>query len=135
MNFDQLIDVLLEKYKKEKYPLLSSFVDLPDNPPYGFLVFPDGKYIVVNSSYEHSFALQSMGSNMQTFFKAGGIRVVKKNDKEYFIDGLMDLSSTRKAISTSKDIATFYEMSTAIAHEEGRGVFLPSFYSNFAKSS
>lgn len=129
MNFECLVNLILEDLKKPK--IYNSFKDLPDNPPYGFIVFPDGKFAVAKSSYDHNSILRKLGTDMFDFLKTGGIRVVKKDDTAYYIDGLTQLSKARKAISTSKDIAVFYNMASIQASKEGRGVFLPSYYEQY----
>lgn len=129
MNFECLVNLILEDLKKPK--IYNSFIDLPDNPPYGFIVFPDGKYAVARSAYDHNFILKELGTDMFNFLKTGGIRVVKKDATAYYIDGLTQLSKARKAISTSKDIAIFYDMASIEASKEGRGAFLPSYYEKY----
>ncbi len=103
----------------DKYKILASFNELPDNPPHGFWVTKDGKFIVVPYIFGHDEALKALfpeivqgqsGSRLQmNALKAGLVRMAKLGSSKYGLT-YHPLYSSSTAKKTAKDIANFYNM-------------------------
>jgi len=110
-----------KKSTTKTYVKHKSFADLPDKSSYGYLVFSDGSYVIVNRSYEHEEALKQFGyDEYSDFFEAGGIRMVRVNT-EFYIDGLINNSKSRTAVKTAKDICDFYNIEYKLQDASLRG--------------
>ena len=120
-------NALLESYDKTADFYISlGFIDmfcdddgeiiLPDEPPYGFWIAPDGDFMVIADSHSH---LQS-GKMVRAFLKdyrsageKGYLRVVKdNNDHKYKCDipGFGYKTATPRQRSTANDLASFYNL-------------------------
>lgn len=100
------------------YALHNSFSDLPQNPPHGFWVTKEGKFIIVPYIWGHDEAINTLypsvaagkiGSQLQmNALKNGFIRMAKIGDTY----GLTyhPAYSSNSAKKTAKDIAEFYNM-------------------------
>ena len=127
--FDQYVDSLLES---------TSFLDLPDSPPYGFWISPGGEFFVVSREKHEKVAKEIIKQNPtlkdayklekhKSFYhvhyfltRRKYIRVVESpfnSNKKYYVDLFAYDPSTDKNISfapthsslkTLKDIAKFY---------------------------
>ena len=102
----------------EAYKLSSSFMELPDNPPHGFWITKDGKYIVVSRMFGHDEALHALFPDiikgkvgvaaLQSAMKHGMMRVAKMGSNYGLTYHPMYTGNTAK--KTAKDIAEFYNM-------------------------
>jgi hypothetical protein len=103
-----------------KYKILASFNELPDNPPHGFWVTKDGKFIVVPYMWGHDEAIKALfpdlgkgaeGSRLQmNALKAGLLRMARLGYSNVYGLTYHPLYTGPRAIKTAKDIAEFYNM-------------------------
>lgn len=109
------------KYKDFYEELLSesgttdSFGSLPDRTPYGFVVYPNGKFGVVYDWGGHEEVSGGAGQ-MEQIIKKGGLRIAKSNygegeeaGKSYSAEYL-PTKATDRAKKTGKDLASFYQI-------------------------
>lgn len=91
------------------------FSDLPKYPPYGFWIFPDGRYEITRSGHKASakgiinqyYKEQYKSEDLYNFlFMLGFIRVVTDTDTLLYESKL----NSHKAIKTVKDIAQYYKL-------------------------
>jgi hypothetical protein len=125
-NFDRFVKLFLE---------FTSFLDLPETPPYGFWISPNGHFFPVrfqrhddvgmniinkNKFLSKQYDLEENKQDIYSFLqKNKWLRVVKNSEhlKEYYADCfLYDVDSMRstpfkptdKSLKTLKDICDFY---------------------------
>lgn len=101
-----------------QYKILSSFSELPETPPHGFWVLPDGKFIPVFKMFGHDEALEAAFPNqfknkygyasLQEAMKNGMIRVAKMPGNVYGLTYHPMYIRSGKAKKTAKDIAQYY---------------------------
>lgn len=116
MTFNDIVSLIIEN-AEEPFKVFKSFKDLPEEPPYGFLVFPNESYIIINKFSGHEEALQHHSLTLDEFLKRGGMRVATNGRNGYYIDGLTKESKAKKALSTAMDIADFYNMKGIVADD------------------
>lgn len=134
-NFDNFIKLFLE---------FTSFLDLPEKPPYGFWISPDGHFFPVNFQKHDSVGMDIINKNrtlaqeydleenahdVYSFLqKRKWLRVVKNNTRfnEYYADCfLYDVDSmrsisfepSRKSLNTLKDICQYYSFNFKLLKE------------------
>ncbi len=90
------------------YGQTHKFEDLPENRPYGFMVYPDGTFGIAGTSMSHDL-LVGGAQNISKIIKLGGVRVVISGDELYlgeYIRGRVKPA----AMKTARDLATWYNM-------------------------
>lgn len=94
-----------------------SFSVLPEEPPYGFLVFPDGRFMPVVRHQGHSKLLKSLGTDMEKFLGSGGCSLTKISNVTlgYYI-GRNTPFAKRNAVKSAKDICRFYKAAYEVCH-------------------
>ena len=93
-----------------------SFSDLPERPPYGFLVYPDGSFGIVDEWGGHEklvkgkdrFEDENGDDGVARTLRKGGIRIGKTVDYGYHAD-YFPRTVTQKAKKTAKDLAALYK--------------------------
>lgn len=126
MTFSRLYDLLLYNVIEE-----SSFADLPDRPPYGFWIHPDGDFSIIIKPYNHNdwalklaelkyqeeFAAikerfmptrfkESLGRAAHDFLLEKGYARVVMDDSLIFCN--TSKASTNRQTKTLKDLSAFY---------------------------
>lgn len=101
-----------------QYKIISSFSELPETPPHGFWVLPDGRYIPVYKIFGHDEALEALFPNqfknkygyasLQDAMKGGMIRMAKMPGNVYGLTYHPMYVKSGKAKKTAKDIAQYY---------------------------
>lgn len=84
--------------------------DLPDNRPYGFMVYPDGTFGIAHSMMSHDDLVGS-ASNMNKIVFLGGVRVAitaDDNSNEYYFAEYVRARAKPRAVKTAKDLASWY---------------------------
>ena len=125
-NFDNFIKLVLE---------FTSFLDLPESPPYGFWISPDGHFFPVNFQKHDRVGMDIINKNqtlakeydseedkndVYSFLqKRKWLRVAKSstNIREYYVDcfvydadalKILPFEPTRKSFNTLYDICQYY---------------------------
>jgi hypothetical protein len=89
--------------------------DLPENPPLGFLVYPDGKFGICYTMFGH-LELTGGPEKLKMVMNLGGVRMVKVNDVYYteIVPGRVK----NLALRTANDLAAWYGKETERAEFE-----------------
>ena len=103
-------NILEEGYK------VNSFDMLPERPPYGFLVYPDGSFGIADEMGAHDklvtgrdrFEDENGDDGVMRVLRNGGIRICKDFDQVYEADYLVK-SVKQRALKTAKDLAALYQ--------------------------
>jgi hypothetical protein len=117
--------LIYESVITESYKISKSFLDLPDELPYGFWILPSGEFIVIKRMMGHDEALEDLKDELKIRYpklsftgtlgygslekamKAGFIRAVRMPGAIGITYHPMFLKGTA-AKKTAKDIAEFY---------------------------
>lgn len=83
--------------------------DLPDNPPLGFLVYPDGTFGISFTMFGH-WELCGGPDKLNTIMNLGGVRMVKVNDVYY--TEVIPGRAKNLAMRTANDLADWYGKET-----------------------
>lgn len=83
--------------------------DLPDNRPYGFMVYPDGTFGIAHSMMSHD-DLVGGRSNMNKIVFLGGVRLAigADNSNEHYFAEYIKARVKPQALRTAKDLASWY---------------------------
>lgn len=132
MKFERLYKLLLEA---------SSFSDLPDNPPYGFWIHPNGDFTVVTMMNHDEAAMKIVNSNptLKAIWidkTSGMTSIFMKEQEAYFVilrhnynrvvisNGTLFYAKpvpkdnrvpTNSQLRTAKDLAAFYNLKVEAA--------------------
>ncbi len=121
---------MTEKFDTFVEKLINSFEELPQNPPYGFWISPEGNLYTVLSSFGHeSEAIKILTTyepkyNTQKYYddhgwfliKKGFVRIVIENDEMYLDHSYYEegrpivVPISPKARKSAKDISDFYNL-------------------------
>lgn len=86
----------------------TSFNNLPDDPPYGFMVWPNGTFRIAPRWGDHERAAGGPGM-VDRIIKQGGVRVARPIDGEtelYYVGEIANPKPIAK--KTAMDLANFY---------------------------
>lgn len=96
-------DLLCESYRHR------NFSGLPAERPYGFMVYPDGEFNIVNGMYGHETAAGGP-EEMYKIMNKGGSRVVVNRDDDKAYQADISKTPSSKAKKTIQDLADHYQM-------------------------
>lgn len=107
---DSKWEIELEEGKlHEEAKICTDFTDLPHAPPYGFLVFPDGKFVVASGMFTHNkLAGPKYHYDSDHVLEQGGARmVVIRPDRVYHSD-LVSSKTSRTVTKLVSDLSKYY---------------------------
>lgn len=87
---------------------LSDFKYLPERPPYGFMVFPDGTFVPVTRVGGHASAAATTQEGIYEILMKGGVRMSSVIGDEYTGEVIPNRTSS-SAKKTAKDLAQYYQ--------------------------
>jgi len=103
-NIDWKKDINEDQEKRQ-----TDFSELPENRPYGFVIFSDGSFSVVEDWGGHDEIAKNNGySTLDKLFSNGGLRIAWNAYGEYYHAVGLDEKMSIRAKKTIKDISEFY---------------------------